>query len=66
MRHMKDRSIGVIALEDDESGRFHATWSRSGKRLIVTVSSRGARAQVELRPEQVEALGSFLSERPND
>ena len=52
----------TIQFEDDEGGRFHAVWSRSGKRLIVTVTRRGERAQVELRPEQVDYLIRLLSD----
>ena len=51
-----------ITLEDDESRRLNATWSRSRKRLIVTVTTTQSHAQVELRPDQVEALAEFLSE----
>jgi hypothetical protein len=29
----------VIVLGDDANKRLHATWSRSGKRLIVTVTT---------------------------
>jgi hypothetical protein len=50
-----------VELVDDEGGRLYATWSRSGKRLIVTVNRRGSWAQVELRPEQVEDLVAFLA-----
>lgn len=53
----------VAQFDDDEGGRLHATWSRSGKRLIVTVTRRGNRAQVELRPDQVEELAAFLAIR---
>jgi hypothetical protein len=52
----------TIRFEDDEGGRFDAVWSRSGKRLIVTVKRRGEWAQVELRPEQVDDLARFLSD----
>jgi hypothetical protein len=50
-----------ISIDDDESHRLHAVWSRSGKRLIVTVTTTQAHAQVELRPAQVEALVEYLS-----
>jgi hypothetical protein len=53
-----------IAMDDDEGRHIHATWSRSGKRLIVTVTTTQAHAQVELKPEQVEALAEFLSDHP--
>ncbi|MGH2958439.1 MAG: hypothetical protein ACRDKE_02460 [Solirubrobacterales bacterium] len=56
----------VIALDGDENDHLHATWSRSGKRLIVTVSRRGASAQVELTPTQVAELGTFLAESNDD
>jgi hypothetical protein len=51
----------AIRLEDDEGGHLHATWSRSGKRLIVTVRRRGEWAQVELRPQQVEEFARYLA-----
>jgi hypothetical protein len=53
----------VIELDDGENRRLHATWSRSGKRLIVTAttSSWDKSMQVELRPDQVERLIEFLS-----
>lgn len=49
--------------DDDEGASLHTTWSRSGKRLIVTVNRRGTWASVELRPGQVEDLAAFLSIR---
>ena len=55
----------TIVLDDDEGRRFHATWSRSGKRLIVTVFKSGhsdAHQQVELRPEQADLLQEFLGQ----
>jgi len=54
-----------IRLEDDEQNLLHAIWSRSGKRLIVTVAPRGSwdrAAQVELAADQVENLRCFLGE----
>jgi hypothetical protein len=57
----------VIQLDDGESNRLHAVWSGSGKRLIVSVAPRARwdeATQVELTPEQVESLRSFLAERP--
>jgi hypothetical protein len=50
-----------IVLEGDEDMGLHATWSRSGKRLILTISGRRGRAQVELRPDQVEDLATWLA-----
>src|SRR4051812_3203489 len=52
----------VVQLDDDEGGRLHATWSRSGKRLILTVHRRADWGQGELRPEQVAELAAFLAE----
>jgi hypothetical protein len=51
----------VITFEDDEGGQLNATWSKTGKRLIVTVGRRGERTQVQLTPEQVRTLGVFLA-----
>lgn len=55
----------VIELDDDASNRLHAVWSRSGKRLIVTVVPRGRwhrAGQVELDSEQAQQLHAFLAE----
>jgi hypothetical protein len=55
----------AIQLDDDENGRLHAAWSRSGKHLIVTAASQTTWdrfMQVELRPDQVADLVRFLSE----
>lgn len=52
----------AIRLADDEGGELHATWSRSGKRLILTVDRRGQHAQVELRPEQVVEFARYLTD----
>ncbi|MGZ6574806.1 MAG: hypothetical protein ACXVHB_27585 [Solirubrobacteraceae bacterium] len=64
---MARRDRPVIVLDDDENQRLHATWWRSGKRLIVTVTTNrfGAPyAQVELRTEQVAELCGFLGSSP--
>jgi hypothetical protein len=50
-----------ITIDDDEGRRLHAKWSRSGKRLIVTVTTSQAHAQVEMTPQQLAALAAFLS-----
>ncbi len=57
-----DRS--AIQLDDGDNGRLHAIWSRSGKHLIVTVTTQrwDKLMQIELRPDQVEELVAFLSE----
>jgi hypothetical protein len=54
----------VIVLEDNENGRLHAAWSRSGKRLLLTATTPTYEQvmQVELRPDQVKELIEFLSE----
>ena len=52
----------MFETDDDEGGRLNATWSRSGKRLIVTVSRRASVAQVELTHADVEHLARFLAE----
>jgi hypothetical protein len=54
----------AVELQDDEGGLLNAVWSRSGRRLIVTVNRRGEWAQVELRHEQVAELAAFLREQP--
>ncbi len=52
----------AIAFDDQEGGRLHGVWSRSGKHLIVTVFGQNKRTlwQVELRPDQVKQLSAFL------
>jgi hypothetical protein len=54
----------AIEFDDDDNGRLRAVWSRSGKNLIVTGTTRrwDKFVQVELRPEQVETLIAFLAE----
>jgi hypothetical protein len=54
----------AVDLRDDEGGSLNAVWSRSGRRLIVTVKRRGEWAQVELRREQVDTLAAFLAGQP--
>lgn len=61
VRAMASEERQAIRLEDDEGGSLHATWSRSGKRLIVTVTRRGERGQVELQPVQVDELARYLT-----
>jgi hypothetical protein len=52
----------IIRVADDEGGELYAIWSRSRRRLIVTVDRRGQHAQVELRPEQVVELARYLTD----
>jgi hypothetical protein len=55
----------VIEFDDSGGHRLHAVWSRSGKRLMVSVADGpgwDSAGQVELEPEQVEALRQFLAE----
>jgi hypothetical protein len=55
----------MIQLDDGESNRLHAIWSRSGKRLILSVAPQGTwdqAGQVELDAEQAEQLRAFLAE----
>jgi hypothetical protein len=61
VRAMASDEREAIRLEDEEGGHLHATWSRSRKRLVVTVGRRGERAQVELLPVQVDALAHYLT-----
>jgi hypothetical protein len=56
-----DEPRQAIDLADDEGGELNAIWSRSGKRLIVTVDRRGHHAQIELTHEQVDELARFLA-----
>ena len=61
-----DSERPALRLDDDEHRFIHATWSRSGKRVIVSVGrSRDSAGQVELTPEQAERLGDFLQAGPD-
>ena len=54
---------------EDEDGRFvHVTWSRSGKRAILSVAGPAWNdpRQVTLTPDQVERLAAFLEAGPQD
>jgi hypothetical protein len=54
-----------LRLTDGERNVFDATWSRSGKRLIVTVAPRGnwdRAGQVELVPDQLESIRQLIDE----
>jgi|tagenome__1003787_1003787.scaffolds.fasta_scaffold20096151_1 hypothetical protein len=56
---------GGIRLEDGEGNLFDAVWSRSGKRLIVSVAPRGSwdgAGQVELTPAQLTSVRQFIDE----
>ena len=56
----------VLRLDDDELKFLHATWSRSGKRVIVSVGkSWDSAGQVELTPAQAERLAVFLQAGPD-
>lgn len=56
----------MLRLDDDERKFLHATWSRSGKRVIVTVGRSGdAAGQVELTPERAKRLAAFLDAGPD-
>jgi hypothetical protein len=54
----------AIQLDDDEHGRLHAVWSRSGKHLIVTATTDtwDQIMPVELQPDQVNGLIAFLAD----
>ena len=61
-----DSERPALRLDDDERRYIHATWSRSGKRVIVSVGrSWDSAGQVELTPEQAERLGAFLQAGPD-
>jgi hypothetical protein len=59
------RSESEIDLEDPDDGgaTLRAAWSRSGRRLVVTgTSTGGAQNEVELHPDQVDALARYLAD----
>jgi hypothetical protein len=62
----KESERPALRLDDDERKFLHATWSRSGKRVIVSVGRSWDRAgQVELTPEQAKRLAAFLEAGPD-
>jgi hypothetical protein len=55
----------VLKIEDGDTNLLHAAWSRSGKRLILSVAPGGRwdeAGQIELDHGQVEMLRAFLIE----
>ncbi len=57
----------LIHLVGDDDRKLHATWSRSGKRLIVSVyRDVNSPIQIELTESQVSELGQFLLESRED
>jgi hypothetical protein len=62
----KESERPVLRLDDDERKFLHATWSRSGKRVIVSVGrSWDDPGHVELTPEQAMRLAAFLEAGPD-
>ena len=61
----KRKERPALSLNDDDAV-LHAQWSRSGKRLIITVSTPMTieAKQIELTEVQAETLATFLSTRP--
>jgi hypothetical protein len=56
----------ALHLNDDERKFLHAAWSRSGKRVIVSVGASWDEAgQVELMPDQAKRLAAFLEAGPD-
>ena len=56
----------ALRLDDDERKFLHATWSRSGKRVIVSVGASWDEAgQVELTPGQAKRFAAFLEAGPD-
>jgi len=58
----------VTSLVGDEGHIVHATWSRAGRNLILTVARDGnwsEYTQVVLSQEQAADLGDFLNEGPD-
>jgi hypothetical protein len=60
---MSNHEHSALTLDDDEGGRLHLAWSRSGRTLGVSVSDRNFAEfrQVGLRADQIERLIGFLS-----
>jgi hypothetical protein len=62
----KESERPVLRLDDEERKFLHATWSRSGTRVIVSVGRSWDEAgQVDLTPEQAKRLAAFLEAGPD-
>lgn len=62
---MGDQPATQIEGEDEQV--VHATWSRSGRNLILTVAKDAgfsASQQVLLSPEQATELADFMRQQP--
>ena len=56
----------TLKLDGDEERFIHATWSRSGKNVILSVGKSWDEAeQVLLSPDQAAGLAEFLSAGPD-
>jgi hypothetical protein len=54
-----------MKITDDEGSFIHAGWSRSGKRVILSVGQTWDDSkQVELRPHEARELAEFLCAAP--
>ena len=53
-----------MTIEGDDKRMVNARWGRSRKRLILTVYKEYVQ-QVELTPDQVRELASFLAAGPD-
>jgi hypothetical protein len=53
----------VMTLDDEEGGRLHLAWSRSGRTLGVSISDKNFAnfRQVSLLSEQIDELIGFLT-----
>jgi hypothetical protein len=60
---MTESEQSSFTLDDDEGGRLHLAWSRSGRTLGLAVSDQNFREfrQVGLRADQIERLIDFLT-----
>ena len=55
-----------VKFEGDDNKFIHAVWSRSGKRVIISVGTWDPAGQVELAPDQAEDLARFLAAGPDE
>jgi hypothetical protein len=62
----KESARPALRLDDGERNFLHAGWSRSGKRVIVSVGkSWGEAGQIELTPDQAKRFAAFLKAGPD-
>jgi hypothetical protein len=54
---MSNHDHSTLTLDDEDGGRFHLAWSRSGRTLGVSVSDRNFASSVKLACDWIRSSG---------